>query len=246
IAVILSAQCTDERVNIVTPDLYARFPDVYALAEADPQEILPYIKSVTYPNNKSRHLAGMARKVVTEFEGKIPDTLEDLMTLPGVGRKTAQVVVSVAFDVDALPVDTHVFRVANRIGLADKARTPLAVERQLKKVIPEGDWSEGHHLLILHGRYTCTARSPRCGKCPLASACRYHDRLQALPEPLEGLVPAKGKFYCQTRGHYFDRPDSRRDRYGTRQVSCPKCGSMNVFDSRTGVSTRRVQDYRVA
>jgi endonuclease-3 len=246
IAVILSAQCTDERVNLVTPDLYARFPDVHALAEAEPEEILPYIKSVTYPNNKSRHLAGMARKVVAEFEGKIPGTMEELMTLPGVGRKTAQVVVSVAFDVDALPVDTHIFRVANRIGIADNARTPLAVERQLKTVIQEGDWSEAHHLLILHGRYTCTARTPKCDTCALTTVCRYYERLRALPGPINGLVPAKGKFYCRTRDHYFDRPDSRVDRYGTRQISCPRCGSMNVFESKSGASTRRVQDYRVA
>ena len=245
IAVILSAQCTDERVNMVTPDLYARFPDIYDLAEAEPDEIYPYIKSVTYPNNKSRHLSGMARKVVAEFDGKIPETLEELMSLPGVGRKTAQVVASVAFDIDALPVDTHVFRVANRIGLADNGRTPLAVERQLKKAIPAKDWSEGHHLLILHGRYTCTARSPRCTRCPISPVCRYFESLQALPEPVEGLNTRNGKFYCRTRDHYFDRPDSRVDRYGTRQISCPKCGSMNVFDSKTGVSTRRVRDYRV-
>ncbi len=245
VAVILSAQCTDERVNMVTPDLYERFPNVHEMARAEPAEVLPFIRSVTYPNNKSRHLVGMARKVADEFGGAVPESLEDLMSLPGVGRKTAQVVASVAFDVDALPVDTHVFRVANRIGLADNGRTPLAVERQLKQVIPEHDWSEGHHLLILHGRYTCIARSPKCGKCPVASVCRYFERVQALPKPLDGLTPSRGKFYCRTRDHYFDRPGTRVDRYGTRQISCPKCGSMNVFESRTGVTTKRVQDYRV-
>ncbi len=246
VAVILSAQCTDERVNMVTPELFERFPDIRALSLADPTEILPFIKSVTYPNNKSRHLAAMARKVIDEYDGQIPGTLKELMTLPGVGRKTAQVVASVAFDVDALPVDTHVFRVANRIGLASKGRTPLAVEKQLKKAIPETDWSEGHHLLILHGRYTCTARSPRCDVCSLTKVCGYYSSLQKLPEPLSGLSPRKGKFYCRTRDHYFDRPDSRVDRNGTRQIACPKCGSMNVYESRTGVTTRRVQDYRVA
>lgn len=245
IAVILSAQCTDERVNIVTPALYERFPDIHSLSEAESDEVLPYIRSVTYPNNKSRHLAGMARKVVAEFGGEIPGTLEELMTLPGVGRKTAQVVASVAFDVDALPVDTHVFRVANRIGLATDARTPLAVERQLKRAIPAADWSEGHHLLILHGRYTCEARSPRCDGCPLTSVCKYYESLQALPEPIEGLSRRQGKFYCRTRDHYFDRPDTRVDRHGTRQIACPKCGSMNVFETTTGVSTKRVKDYRV-
>ena len=246
VAVILSAQCTDERVNMVTPALIESYPDVDAMAHAEPAEIYPFIRSVTYPNNKSRHLAGMARKVVDDYGGAVPGTLEELMTLPGVGRKTAQVVASVAFDVDALPVDTHVFRVANRIGLADDARTPLAVERQLKRIIPAKDWSEGHHLLILHGRYTCLARSPRCSQCPLTSVCRYYERLSALPDALKGLNPRKGKFYCRTRRHYFDRASSRVDRYGTRQVACPRCGSMNVFESKTGQSTKRVKDYRAS
>lgn len=245
VAVILSAQCTDARVNQVTPALFEAFPTVEALAEAPPEAVFPYIRSVSYPNNKARHLVGMARRVVSAYGGRIPETLDALVTLPGVGRKTAQVVASVAFDVDALPVDTHVFRVANRIGLAEAARTPLAVERQLKRVIPQEAWSEAHHLLILHGRYTCTARSPRCAVCPVAPACRYYARLQALPPPLEGLDPARGRYYCKRGRHYFDAPAARTDRQGVEQLACPRCGSTNVFLTRTGATTRRVPDYRV-
>ncbi len=245
VAVILSAQCTDERVNMVTPFLFERFPDVYAMADATPDDIHPFIKSVTYPNSKSRHLAGMARRVKEVFDGVIPDTLDDLMTLPGVGRKTAQVVASVAFDIDALPVDTHIFRVANRIGLTKDARTPLHVERQLKKVLPAEDWSEGHHLLILHGRYTCTARSPKCGACPVPPACRYYDRLQRLPEPIKGLSKRKGKYFCGTRERYFDEPAYQTDRYGIQQLACPRCGSMNVFETKSGRTTKQIPDYRV-
>ncbi len=245
VAVILSAQCTDARVNMVTPAFFEAFPDVGVLARAEPADVYPFIKSVTYPNNKSKHLVGMARAVVDSFDGKIPGTVKELVTLPGVGRKTAQVVASVAFEVDALPVDTHVFRVANRIGLAHKARTPLAVERQLKKLLPTEDWSEGHHLLILHGRYTCTARNPGCSSCVVAAVCQYYERLQRLPDPIEGLDPRRGKYYCKTRSHYFDRPDYHTDRYDVRQLACPTCGSMNVFDARTGDTTRMVPDFRV-
>lgn len=245
VAVILSAQCTDERVNLVTPALFEQFPDVHGMAKAAPEEIYPFIKSVTYPNSKSRHLAGMARRVVEDFDGQIPETLEELMMLPGVGRKTAQVVASVAFDIDALPVDTHIFRVANRIGLAKDARTPLHVERQLKRVLPEKDWSEGHHLLILHGRYTCTARSPRCDACPVPPDCKYYDRLRRLPDPIKGLSKRKGKYFCATRKHYFDVPAYQTDRYGMQQIACPRCGSMNVFEANTGRTTKQIPDYRV-
>ena len=245
IAVILSAQCTDERVNKVTPALFEAFPTVAALAAATPEAVYPYIRSVSYPNNKAKHLVGMAQRVVEVFDGQIPETLKALQSLPGVGRKTAQVVASVAFEVDALPVDTHVFRVANRIGLADDADTPLKVERQLKRVIPQADWGEAHHLLILHGRYTCTARSPKCTACPVAPVCRYYARLQKLPAPLEGLDARRGRYYCKTNGRYFDEPAYRTDRYGVRQIACPQSGSMNVFDAKTGQSTKRVKDYRV-
>ena len=245
IAVVLSAQCTDERVNKVTPALFEAYPDIHALAKAEPDEIFPFIRSISYPNNKSRHLAGLARKVVGEFGGVVPPGTKELMSLPGVGRKTAQVVASVAFSDNALPVDTHVFRVANRIGLTRNANTPLKVERQLKRLLPIEDWSEAHHLLILHGRYRCTARGPRCADCPVLPACRYGQELQNLPAPRKNLDSRKGKYYCATRRHYFDEPDVHTDRYGTPQISCPRCGSMNVFNSKTGATTKRPRDYRV-
>ncbi len=245
VAVALSAQCTDERVNKVTPDLFARFPDVQAMADTTPEELFPFIRSISYPNNKSKHLVGMANMIVHDFGGDVPSSIDDLVKLPGVGRKTAQVVASVAFDVDALPVDTHVFRVSNRIGLAENANTPTKVERQLKAALPQADWSEGHHLLILHGRYTCTARSPKCASCNVSPVCRYFKKLQALPQTLNGLDKKRGKYYCKTRKHYFDVPDEVSDRAGTVQLACPKCGSMNVFVTATGHTTKRVKDYRV-
>lgn len=245
VAVILSAQCTDARVNMATPDLFETFPNVRSLASAEPEEVFPWIRSISFPNNKAKHLVAMARRVVETYDGRIPNTVRELMTLQGVGRKTAQVVASVAFDRAALPVDTHVFRVANRMGLVENADTPLKVEQGLKRILPETSWGEAHHLLILHGRYTCTARAPSCDACAAADACRYFAEAQRLPEPLEGLDPARGKYYCKTRNRYFDTPDRHTDRQGTEQISCPLCGSMNVFDSKTGASTRKVRDYRI-
>ena len=245
VAVILSAQCTDERVNSVTPALFEAYPAVHELAAAEPEDIFPYIASISFPNNKSKHLARMARRVVEEYGGRIPETVAELMTLQGVGRKTAQVVASVAFERDALPVDTHVFRVANRIGLVRRADTPLKVERQLKRVVPRETWRDAHHLLILHGRYTCTARSPKCETCAVKPVCRYYDRLRRLPGPLTTLNAKKGRFFCKTRDHYFDQPDFHTDRYGAQQACCPSCGSMNVFSTKTGESMKRVRDYRV-
>ena len=246
IAVILSAQCTDERVNMVTPDLFDAFPTVEDLAEASPGDIYPYIKSVTFPNNKAGYLTKMARRVVDEYDGEIPTTQKELETLSGVGRKTAQVVINVAHNAEALPVDTHVFRVANRVGLVkEDADTPIKVEQQLKRIIPRSDWGEAHHLIILHGRYTCTARSPSCGECPLTDLCKHYQRLQRLPEPIEGLDPSQGRYYCKTDDHYFDEPDMHEDRHGIEQVACPWSGSMNVFDARTGQSTKKIPDYRV-
>ena len=245
VAVILSAQCTDARVNMVTPALFETFPDVRRMAEAEPEEVFPWIQSISFPNNKAKHLVAMARRVVEAYDGRIPDTVGDLMTLQGVGRKTAQVVASVAFNRAALPVDTHVFRVANRIGLVDNADTPLKVEQGLKRIIPESVWGEAHHLLILHGRYTCTARTPSCDTCAVSDVCRYFEETSRLPGPLGGLDPARGKYYCKTRRHYFDKPDRQTDRYRTEQLCCPLCGSMNVFYTKTGATTRKVRDYRV-
>ncbi len=176
VAVILSAQCTDKRVNIITPPFFEKFPDVYVLAEATQEQVFDLIKSCSYPNNKTSHLLGMARKVVSEFGGHIPATVELLQKLPGVGRKTANVIASVAFDIPALAVDTHVHRVAARIGLTYNAKTPLATEQQLLRFIPENRLNIAHHWLILHGRYICVARKPKCQECGLSPFCKYYKK----------------------------------------------------------------------
>lgn len=176
VAVILSAQCTDKRVNLITPELINRFPTPQKMAEADPAEVFDYIKSCSYPNNKSKHLVGMAQKLIDLFGGEVPSDVEELQKLPGVGRKTANVIASVVYNKPALAVDTHVFRVAERIGLSTNAKTPLATEQQLVKYIPENLIPQAHHWLILHGRYVCTARKPNCGKCGLTEVCRYFQK----------------------------------------------------------------------
>jgi len=175
VSVILSAQCTDKRVNMITPALLDRYPTPQAMAMAAPEEIFTYIRSCSYPNNKARHLAGMARKVVQDFGGRIPVTVDELMTLPGVGRKTANVITLVAFGNPAMPVDTHVFRVAARLGLTTGARTPLEAEKQLVRHFPRPILPIAHHWLILHGRYVCQARKPKCGECGLREWCRYYE-----------------------------------------------------------------------
>ena len=174
VAVMLSAQCTDKRVNMVTPALFEAYPTVQDMAKAEAHDILPYIKSVSYPNSKATHLAQMARLVVERFNGEIPHDMDDLQSLPGVGRKTANVMEAVAFGGQAMPVDTHVFRVSHRIGLvSDRCTTPLSVEKELVKYFPHDVLSTAHHWLILHGRYVCTARSPKCDSCGLSDVCRY-------------------------------------------------------------------------
>lgn len=177
VAVILSAQCTDKRVNMTTPAFFACYPDVQALSRATAEDIFPLIRSISYPNNKAKHLAGMARKVVEDFSGEIPSTVEALMTLPGVGRKTANVITSVVHRQPNMAVDTHVFRVSARIGLTTGARTPLQAEKQLIAHIPTEQIHIAHHWLILHGRYICVARNPKCGICGLRPACRYYQKL---------------------------------------------------------------------
>ena len=172
VSVILSAQCTDKQVNMVTPALFAAYPTVRDLAGAAPEELLPYIKSVSYPNNKARNLVGMARKVVSDYGGEIPVEIDDIMSLPGAGRKTANVVASVLYDKPVIAVDTHVFRVSHRLGLS-KGATPRAVELDLEARIPAGDRPVAHHWLLLHGRYICTARKPKCGDCPISRWCEY-------------------------------------------------------------------------
>lgn len=176
VAVILSAQCTDKRVNLITPPLFEAFPTPQALAEASVDEIFEYIKSCSYPNNKSRSLSGMAKKLVDEFGGKVPSDLDSLTSLPGVGRKTANVIMSVVYNKATMAVDTHVFRVSERIGLTTNSKTPLATEKALMKNIPEELIPKAHHWLILHGRYVCKARRPDCLNCGLTSVCRYYQK----------------------------------------------------------------------
>lgn len=175
VAVILSAQCTDKRVNMITPALFEAFPTVGALAAASLEEVLPYISSISYPNSKAKYLVDMANGVMTHFNGQIPSTREELMQLPGVGRKTANVMLIVYFNEPAMPVDTHVMRVSRRIGLvSESCKTPETIEKALLRHIPKEKLSTTHHLLILHGRRTCTARNPKCSACPINNLCKYH------------------------------------------------------------------------
>lgn len=171
VAVILSAQCTDRRVNMVTPELFRAFPTPQKLAQATFEEVFPYIKSVSYPNSKTTHLIAAAQKICSDFGGEVPQTVDELMSLPGVGRKTANVVASIVYDEPVIAVDTHVFRVSRRLGLSS-GKTVEAVERDLERHIPVEDRATAHHWLILHGRYVCTARNPKCESCPLTEWCR--------------------------------------------------------------------------
>lgn len=173
VAVILSAQCTDKRVNLVTPDIFRDFPTPQHLAQTEFDVLFPYIKSISYPNNKTKHLIGMANMLVNDFNGIVPEKIEDLVKLPGVGRKTANVIASVVYQQPAMAVDTHVFRVSARLGLTTAAKTPLETEKQLVQNIPEQYVATAHHWLILHGRYTCLARSPKCQECKLSAFCKY-------------------------------------------------------------------------
>jgi len=175
VAVILSAQCTDKRVNMITPALFEAYPSPEMMAVATPEAIFEYIKSCSYPNNKAKNLIAMAKKLVSDFGGEVPRDIDSLLTIPGVGRKTANVVLAVAFNIPAMPVDTHVFRVANRIGLTNNSKTPLETERELVKYIPKELLSKAHHWLILHGRYICVARKPKCESCGLREWCKYYE-----------------------------------------------------------------------
>lgn len=172
VAVILSAQCTDKRVNLTTPAIFEKYPTAQAMAQADAGDILPLIRSISYPNSKAAHLAGMARILVERFNGEVPSAIDDLMSMPGVGRKTANVIASIVYDKPVIAVDTHVFRVAHRLGLS-RGKTPLAVERDLEKGIPENLRATSHHWLILHGRYTCMSLKPKCSICGLRDMCTY-------------------------------------------------------------------------
>lgn len=173
VAVILSAQCTDKRVNLVTPPLFEAFPTPEVMAASSAEVVYEYIRTVSYPNNKAKHLVGMARMLIKDFGGIVPSDVNELQKLPGVGRKTANVIASVVYDLPAMAVDTHVFRVSNRIGLTNNSKTPLETEKELVKHIPTEWISKAHHWLILHGRYTCIARKPKCDSCGLIPWCKY-------------------------------------------------------------------------
>lgn len=185
VAVILSAQCTDKRVNMITPALFKDYPNAEAMAASTPEVIFPYIRSISYPNNKARHLVGMAQMLLKDFDGKIPNEVDQLVKLPGVGRKTANVIASVVYDKPAMAVDTHVFRVSARLGLTVNAKTPLQTEQQLVKYIPTELIARAHHWLILHGRYVCLARKPLCEKCPLTQWCKYFNTVVKKELPLK-------------------------------------------------------------
>jgi endonuclease-3 len=174
VAVVLSAQCTDKRVNMITPELFRNFPTPKHFAETEPQEIYEYIRSCTYPNSKAKTLVELSKKIVSDYKGQVPDQLDELLKLPGVGRKSANVILAVAYDQPAMPVDTHVFRVAARLGLTQHAKTPLETEKQLVSYIPRDYLAIAHHWLILHGRYICVARKPKCSECGLKPWCDYY------------------------------------------------------------------------
>ncbi len=176
VAVVLSAQCTDVRVNLITPNLFKSYPDAQTMADASEKEIFQLIKSCSYPNSKTKYLSEISKALAEKFNGKVPDTIEELTTLPGVGRKTANVIISVLFHKPAIAVDTHVFRVSNRIGLVENAKTPLEVEKQLTANLPPDDLPDAHHWLILHGRYICKARKPLCNQCIIKEVCEYKDK----------------------------------------------------------------------
>ena len=176
VAVILSAQCTDKRVNMITPALFAAYPTAESMAAATPENIFTYISSVSYPNNKAKALAGMARKLIAEFDGRVPDNMDDLQSLPGVGRKTANVVLAVVYGKAAMAVDTHVFRVAERIGLTTSSKNPLTTEHELVRNIPSDKIARAHHWLILHGRYVCKARRPLCEECIIHDLCQTYSK----------------------------------------------------------------------
>ena len=173
VAVILSAQCTDKRVNIITPPLFEKYPDEIRMSDASVEDIFEFIRSCSYPNNKAKHLLGMAKMLHQDFKGEVPSDINELQKLPGVGRKTANVIASVVFNMPAMAVDTHVFRVSARIGLTSNSKTPLETEKQLVKYIPEEKISIAHHWLILHGRYVCLARQPKCNECGISAFCKY-------------------------------------------------------------------------
>ena len=223
VAVILSAQCTDKRVNMTTPALFEAFPTPQAMAAATPEQIYPYIKSISYPNNKAKNLAGMARMLCEEFGGEVPSDLKELQRLPGVGRKTANVVGAVIWQKEVMPVDTHVFRVSNRIGLTNRSKTPLQTELTLEKQIPSHLLPTAHHWLILHGRYVCTARAPKCAECGISTWCRkYAEDNKLKPNDYEAVLPCDSRLRSVCRDScgrlVYQGCDRRRRRWLRRRA----------------------------
>jgi endonuclease-3 len=192
VSVILSAQCTDKRVNMTTPAFFKKFPDVTSLSKAEINDVFPLIKSISYPNNKTKHLIGMAKMLVSDFSSEVPSDVDELQKLPGVGRKTANVIASCIFDQPRMAVDTHVFRVAARLGLTRGAKNPYQTEMQLVKHIPQDKISLAHHWLILHGRYVCVARNPKCHECEIRQFCRYYEKNFSSPAPVPTLKNVNG------------------------------------------------------
>ncbi len=224
VAVILSAQCTDKRVNLVTPPLFRDFPDPETMAAAGSDTLFSYIRSISYPNNKAKHLAGMANMLLSEFKGEVPSEVDELVKLPGVGRKTANVIASVIYNKPTMAVDTHVFRVSNRLGLTTNATNPLQSEKQLIKFIPEHLVHKAHHWLILHGRYVCVARTPKCWECPLTRFCRYFEKHQH-------------KLNLTDNKHQINKtPHGKED---TKEKSSEEAGKKNgAQSSKTGKKNR--------
>ncbi len=219
VAVILSAQCTDKRVNMVTPALFRDFPDAPTMAQSNSDVILTYIKSISYPNNKAKHLVNMAKMLVNDFNNVVPGEVDELVKLPGVGRKTANVIASVVYEKPALAVDTHVFRVSARLGLTIGAKNPLQAEKQLVRYIPESLIPIAHHWLILHGRYTCLARKPLCEKCELKSLCKYFDRNYSKQLILPGVkqqTKKNGKEKSKTNSKESGKKASKKGKAGKK------------------------------
>lgn len=225
VAVILSAQCTDKRVNLTTPRLFADYPSPEALAAASPEAVFERIRSISYPNNKAKHLVGMARMLLNDFGGEVPAAVNELVKLPGVGRKTANVIASVIFEQPAMAVDTHVFRVSNRIGLTTNAKNPLQSEKQLTKFIPEQLIHRAHHWLILHGRYVCVARQPKCEQCGIKLYCKYFEKNFSLfhkttnVQPLQNLKQYGKKSESQKNGKKGGQEGASKSSKKSRQKS---------------------------
>lgn len=239
VAVILSAQCTDKRVNIVTQELFKVYPDVETMAASNSDAIFPLIKSISYPNNKAKHLAGMAKMLLHDFKGIVPSKVEDLVKLPGVGRKTANVIASVVYEKPTMAVDTHVFRVSARLGLTKNAKTPLQTELQLVKHIPKALIPKAHHWLILHGRYVCLARSPKCEMCQLTALCDYYNKYKSKSSKIQIKQKSNGnKKTNKEGGKKSDEKASKESRKKSSRENTKKSSKKTGKKSRKEISKK--------